>query len=218
MRVCCDRAHRCTPGRGKDNGDSNLLYFLGKTSNGLDAKKCSKCATAFGRDKKYRVSVSVRGKGRTRVVDNLTIAREVEAALKGDLVRDEFEIADHRAGKAGHPGGRVDKYLPWAKEKRNPGVTMNTITESTSNRDSVHGHGNITGFDIEKMKTELKKGLSAHDKPYAAPTIKHRSSSSDVFSTLPGSGTSMTARTRLTLFQCRRSTIRKRKCSPTRKR
>jgi len=33
-----------------------------------------------------------RGKRVTRVVDNLTIARETEAAIKGDLVRGESEI------------------------------------------------------------------------------------------------------------------------------
>ena len=90
-----------------------------KTSNGLDAKKCSKCGTAFTRDKKYRVCVSNKGKRVTRVVDNLTIAREVEAAFKGDLVRDEFEIADHRAQEKPLTLADVwDKYLPWAKEHK----------------------------------------------------------------------------------------------------
>jgi integrase len=32
----------------------------------------------------------------------------------------------------------------------------------------------ITAFDIEKMKTELKKGLNAQGKPYKAATIKHQ--------------------------------------------
>ncbi len=41
-----------------------------KTSNGMDADECSKCAATFGRSKKYRVSVSVKGKRATRVVDN----------------------------------------------------------------------------------------------------------------------------------------------------
>ena len=89
------------------------------TSNGLDAKKCSNCAQAFGRDKKYRVSVSVKGKRATRVVDNLTIAREVEAALKGDLVRDEFDIADHKPQEKPLTLADVwDKFLPWAQQNK----------------------------------------------------------------------------------------------------
>jgi len=63
-----------------------------KSTYALDAKSCSKCGTAFARDKKYRVCVSIKGKRVTRVVDNLTIARETESAIKGDMVRGEYEI------------------------------------------------------------------------------------------------------------------------------
>ena len=83
----------CTP----ESGEGTLWRFRffapsAKSSYGLDAKSCSKCGATFGRDKKYRVCVSVKGKRVTRVVDNLTIARETEAAIKGDLVRGEYEI------------------------------------------------------------------------------------------------------------------------------
>jgi ribosomal protein L40E len=89
------------------------------TSNGLDAQKCSSCGKAFGRDKKYRVQIQVKGKRTSRVVDNLTMAREVEAALKGDLVRDEFEITDHRTQEKPLTLADVwDKYIPWAKEHK----------------------------------------------------------------------------------------------------
>ena len=77
-------------------GDSYFLLPECKTSNGLDAERCSKCGATFGRDKKYRVCVSVKGQRVTRVVDNLTIAREAEAAIKGDMVRGEFEINQQR--------------------------------------------------------------------------------------------------------------------------
>jgi len=63
-----------------------------KSSCGLDAKVCLKCGTTFGRDKKYRVCVSIKGQCVTRVVDNLTIPRQTEAAIKADLLRGEFEI------------------------------------------------------------------------------------------------------------------------------
>ena len=37
-----------------------------KTSYGLEAKSCSKCGATFGRDKKYRVCVSDKGKRITK--------------------------------------------------------------------------------------------------------------------------------------------------------
>ncbi len=48
--------------------------------------------TSWSSDKKYRVCVSIKGKRVTRVVDNLTIDRETEVAIKGDMVRGEYEI------------------------------------------------------------------------------------------------------------------------------
>ena len=94
------------------------IYCTGcYTSNGLDAKSCSNCGATFGRDKKYRVCVSIKGKRVTRVVDNLTIARETEAAIKGDMVRGEYEI--NRGIKEAPTLGEVwAKYLPWAKEHK----------------------------------------------------------------------------------------------------
>ena len=43
------------------------------------------------------MSVSNKGRRHTRVVDNLTMARKVEGAIKGDLARVEYDIADHKA-------------------------------------------------------------------------------------------------------------------------
>jgi integrase len=135
-----------------------------KTSNGLDAKKCSKCGTPFARDKKYRVCVSVKGKRLTRVADNLTIAREVEAALKGDLVRDEFDIADHKATKAVTLADVWEKYLPWAKEHKGTWRDDNYhYGKHLEPRFASKALESITPFDIEKMKTELKKSFRASD-------------------------------------------------------
>ena len=50
-------------------------------------------------------------------MDNLTIAREVEAAIKGDMVRGEFEI-NHNVKQAPTLGEVWAKYLPWAKEHK----------------------------------------------------------------------------------------------------
>lgn len=91
-----------------------------KTYVPVTAKKCPKCNAVFSRDnKKFRVDVSLKGKRVTRFVDNLTIAREVESAIKGDLVRNEFDIQTHRAPEKPVTLGDVwEKYLPWAKEHK----------------------------------------------------------------------------------------------------
>ncbi len=125
--------------------------------------------------RKYRVDVTVKGKRVTRFCDNLTIAREVEGTIRGDLVRGEYDITTHKVNRAVTLADVWDKYLPWAKEHKRTW------------RDDDYHYGKhleprfgskpldaITSFDIEKMKTELKKGLNAHGKPYAAATIKHQ--------------------------------------------
>lgn len=145
------------------------------TTSALNSKECSGCGKAFGRDRKFRVRVSMKGKRVTRVVDNLTIAREVEAAFKGDLVRDEFEITSHKAKKATTLADVWDKYLPWAKEYK--GTWRDDSYHYGKHIEPRFGSKaleSITPFDIEKMKSELKKGLNAHGKPYAAATIKHQ--------------------------------------------
>lgn len=153
------------------------LYCMGcKTYAPVTAKKCPKCGEAFSRDKrKYRVDVTVKGKRVTRFCDNLTIAREVEGTVRGDLVRGEFDITTHKTRKAITLADVWEKYLPWAKEHK---LTW---------RDDFYNYGKhleprygnkaleaITSFEIEKMKLDLKKGLNQHGKPYAAASIKHQ--------------------------------------------
>jgi integrase len=145
-----------------------------KSTYGLDAKSCSKCGIPFNRDKKYRVCVSVKGKRVTRVVDNLTIARETEAAIKGDLVRGEFEI--NRNGKQVPTLGAVwAKYLPWAKEHKKSWINdLRYYRRHLEPRFGKKRMDAISPIDIERMKTELKKGVNRRGKPFAAATIKHQ--------------------------------------------
>lgn len=144
-----------------------------KSTYKLDAKSCSKCGATFGRDKKYRVCVSVKGKRVTRVVDNLTIARETEAAIKGDMVRGEFEIMQDR--KAPTLGEVWAKYLPWAMEHKKSWKSdlwyYRMHLEPRFGKKSLDA---ISPIDIERMKTELRKGVNKRGKPFAAATIKHQ--------------------------------------------
>src|SRR5208282_2967849 len=141
----------------------------------VTAKKCQKCGAEFPREgRKYRVDVSVKGKRVYRFCDNLTIAKEVEGTIRGDLVRGEYDIANHKVQKVVTLNDVWEQYLPWIKAHH-----------KTWDDDQFHYHkhleprfgkkplGEITPFDIEKMKIELSRDLNKNGKPYAAQSIKH---------------------------------------------
>jgi integrase len=151
------------------------IYCTGcYTSNGLEAKKCSTCGAAFGRDKRYRVCVSIKGKRVTRVVDNLTIARETEAAIKGDLVRGEYEI--NRGVKQIPTLGELwGRYLPWAKQnKKTWDDDLLNYQKHLAPRFAKKRLDSISALDVERLKLEMKKGTSKQGKPYSTATIKHQ--------------------------------------------
>jgi integrase len=162
----------CTP--GNNAMAINTFCTSCKTSNGLDAKKCSKCGNAFGRDKKYRVSVSVKGNRVTRVADNLTIAREVEAAIKGDLVRDEYDIATHRVEKVTTLDDLWARTLPWAKEhKRTWQNDAYLYGKHIQPRLGDKALGDIAPLDVERLKSDMRKATTQHGKPFTNASIKH---------------------------------------------
>jgi integrase len=144
------------------------------TSNGLEAKRCSNCGVTFGRDKKYRVCVSDKGKRVTRVVDNLTIARETEAAIKGDMVRGEYEI--NRNGKKVPTLNELwAKYLPWAQEhKKTWKCDQYNYQTHLEPRFGGKPLNSIYSLDIERMKVEMKKSLNKQGRPFSQATIKHQ--------------------------------------------
>lgn len=144
------------------------------TSNGLEAKACSNCGRPFGRDKRYRVCVSIKGKRVTRVVDNLTIARETEAAIKGDLVRGEYEI-NRGAKQLSALDALWARYLPWAKEnKKTWRCDQYNYETHLAPRFGKKHLDSISGLDVERLKLEMKKGTSKQGKPYSTATIKHQ--------------------------------------------
>ncbi|HOI95123.1 MAG TPA: hypothetical protein PK250_10500 [Syntrophobacter fumaroxidans] len=146
-----------------------------KTSNGLDADHCSKCGKPFGRSRKYRVSVSNKGRRHTRVVDNLTMAREVEGAIKGDLVRDEYDIADHKAAEKVTLNAFFDNhFLPWAKEhKRTWRFDRYLYDCHLKPRFGGKALEKINAFEIDKMKLAMKKAKNKQGRPCTPATIKH---------------------------------------------
>lgn len=154
-------------------------YCLGcKNANPLDAKKCRKCGATFTKDnRKFRVDVSVKGQRITRMADNLTLARELEASIKADMLRQEFDVTVHKAKKKAMTLGELwsKHYLPWAKEHKKSWHDdewyFNRHLESRFGAKALDA---ITALDIERMKLDLKKGTSKNGRPYAAATIKHQ--------------------------------------------
>ena len=151
------------------------IYCTGcYTSNGIEAKACSNCGHPFGRDKRYRVCVSIKGKRVTRVVDNLTIARETEAAIKGDLVRGEYEI-NRNVKKILTLDELWSKYLPWAQEhKKTWRCDQYNYDTHLAPKFGKKRLDAISGLDVERLKLEMKKGTSKQGKPYSTATIKHQ--------------------------------------------
>jgi integrase len=157
----------------------HILCTRCKSSWGLEARacsnpKCEKFGQPFGREKKYRVCVSIKGKRVTRVVDNLTIARETESAIKGDMVRGEFEI--NRNGKKVLTLNEMwAKYLPWAQEhKKTWKCDQFNFKNHLEPRFGRKPLNSISSLDVERMKVEMKKSLNKQGRPFSQATIKHQ--------------------------------------------
>jgi len=153
-----------------------IHIFCPKCKNcyGLDTNACTKCGNTFGRDKKYRVTVSYHGKRIARVVDNLTIARETEAAIKGDMVRGDYDI--NRNNKKVPTLKQVwERYLPWAKEHKKSWIDdLRYYRKHLEPRFGNKKLDEISTLDIERVKLDLKRGTNRRGKPYAPATIKHQ--------------------------------------------
>jgi integrase len=151
------------------------IYCTGcYTSNALNAKSCSNCGAPFGRDKKYRVCVSVKGNRATRVVANLTLARQKEATLQADLEREEMDIKEKKK-KVPTLGAVWAKYLPWAQANKKSWKDDSWYyVKHIEGRFAKKTLDSISSFDIEKLKNELRKEVNGKGRPYAAQTVKHQ--------------------------------------------
>jgi integrase len=140
----------------------------------LSAKKCSKCGTSIPvRGKSYKVIVKHLGKKRTKIVNNLELAREIEGQLKADIVRDEFNIEKKKTTPT--LDEVWEKYLPWAKVNKKTWLD----DQYSYNRHLKPAFGNkrldaVSPFDIEKFMVQMKKGKSKMERPFAPATIKHQ--------------------------------------------
>jgi len=146
-----------------------------KTSNDVASKRCKKCGVTFGRDRTFRVDVTVKGRRITRQAPNLTVARELEASLKTEMIREEFDISVHKKKKVVTLGDIWNKYLPWAQEHKKSWKDDDLYYHKhLEPRFGDKALDAISPLDIERMKAEMKKDTNRNGKPYAAATIKHQ--------------------------------------------
>jgi integrase len=145
------------------------------TSNSLDSKQCSNCKTPFGRDRKYRVQVSVKGRRTSRVVDNLTIARKLEASIKADMVREEFDITLHKAKQTITLQELWERYLPWAQQnKKTWKCDQYNYDTHLKPRWGSKPLDTIASMDVERLKLDLKRNVNKFGRPFTPATIKHQ--------------------------------------------
>lgn len=152
----------------------------------LDAKMCSnaKCGTPLGRNRRYRVKVYKNARPVfTKVVDNLTIARELEATVKADILRGDFDI--NQKPNPIPPLNEVwNKYLLWARVNK-PATWDDDLFNYRKHLEPRFGKKRldvISGMDVNRMKLEMTKGETKDGKPclskqgrlYSASTIKHQ--------------------------------------------
>jgi integrase len=111
-----------------------------------------------------------------RIVKNLTIAREVESAIKGNLARGEYDIASHKVKTERKLGEVWEKYLGWAKSDK-PRSWMTDeffYRKHLAPRFGTRTMGSISSSDLERMKAEMKKQTTPQGKNGCSDaTIRH---------------------------------------------
>lgn len=116
-------------------------------------------STRKGWDRPFKTGL--RGQRVTRVVDNLTIARETEASIKGELVRAEYDVAAHKVQEKPFILGELweKHYKPWAGEhKKSFDTDLVYYAKHIEPRFAGKALADIHPLDLERMKSELRKG------------------------------------------------------------
>jgi integrase len=152
----------------------------------LDAKVCSnpKCGASLGRNRRYRVKLYKNGRQVfSEVVENLTLARDLEETKKTDMRRGKHDI-NQKATPIPTLNEVWEKYLPWAKVSK-PKTWDDDMLNYRKHLEPRFGKKHldkISGMDVNRMKLEMSKGetkdgkpcLSKRGKPYSAATVKHQ--------------------------------------------
>ena len=144
----------------------NLICPECKSNLSVGSKLCRRCGQVFSNGKKYRVIVKDQnGKRKTKVFDNISMAKKFESKLKTQILENSlFGI------KTVPTIDEVwQKYLAWAKESKkswkDDEMRWKSHVEShlTGKKMDV-----ITGFDVQRVIKSMRA-----KKKYAPATRKH---------------------------------------------
>lgn len=141
----------------------------------LTAKKCPNCdVPATAKNRRYKVIVRYSGQKKTKVVDNLALAREIETKLKHDITRGTFHLNTKKTVPTLDEFWSKE-YLPWIK-------TRKKSWEADKYFYGKHLYpalgkkqlDKIAQIDIERFLSNMRKGVSLREKHYSPQTIKHQ--------------------------------------------
>ena len=151
----------------------NYLCKNCKNTFSLKHKKCPNCGILVPKkDKVYIIRVMVNGRRVRKVVPNsLELAKQIEAKIKSELVAGDYYDRRKRIPTLDEVW---KQYLVWLKEnKKGWREDLSRYINYLKDRFGNRPLDKITGFDIEKLMLELKRGKNARGRPYTPQTIKH---------------------------------------------
>ena len=109
------------------------------------------------------------------MVGSLTLAREIEAATKSDLIREEYDISHHQANQTVTLQQLWGRYLPWAQQTKKTWKCDHYNYEThLKPRWGNKALDAITSMDVERLKLDLKRRLNKFGRPFTPATVKHQ--------------------------------------------
>ncbi len=143
-----------------------------RSTSPTQKQKCSRCGKTFPKDdRKYRVSVTVKGKTVTRMVGTLEDAKNAEAGIRSSLVNGEINAI----AQAVTLDDVWNRYLPWAKENKSSWKDDEyNYLKHLKPVFGVKALDEIRPLDIEGFISGLKSSKNAHGKEFRPATIKHQ--------------------------------------------
>lgn len=156
-----------------------IYSYCGKcrSSGPVRARVCPSCADPYPRrNRKYRVNVSRKGKRYNRIVEGLANARDLESALKTDVVRGDFEMREKAAGRTVPTLAAFwdNAYLPHIRTAKKTWKNDEYLFERHIRpRFGRKRLNEIGAAELERMKAELSGTKGRSGSPLAPATVRH---------------------------------------------
>jgi integrase len=144
-----------------------------KSDYNNDLENCPGCGvTNTPQNKTFRIVLRQEGKRITRIIPTLTLAKEIEAKMKGDIIRGEQGYGRKKAALTLSEFWKKH-YLPWAKEQKvswEADLSRYVLYIEDSLGDKPIDR--IAPLDIQRLVSNMKKATSKRGKPHSPATIK----------------------------------------------